>query len=448
MTPPTIAPPACEEVADDLQPISTESRHIGALAYMAMWLGDGFNIGNVTLGSSIVVAGVATLNLLQTMTAAAIAITLITLIFTLNDRFGYVTGAPYVIQLRLSFGVQGAKLASLLRGIPAIVWFGFQSWTGALALNQIGRILFNTHASYTFQCFLGLQILQVLLALKGYRSIKVVTSLIAALVMLAMLGVFCILMTQHQDTVVRKLLRPSGTWGLPFWGLIVAFLGNYTAIFESAADYSRELRPGLSNGHRAILYVMPIGLAYGLTIVTGAMLAAVTGVTSPVNAMATLFHNDWITIVVSSFVVLGAITTNAVANIMPPTYMLTGLLKMPQQLATALIGGLAVASCPWLLVQDRSATGLALFIHLYAIFLGPMTAIILLEYFMVRKQRVNLETLYSTTLLPRYTWRAPVALLLGALIAATSIDLSWVIGFFVGGVTYWLITRNGSNLKD
>ncbi|GAF40355.1 cytosine/purine/uracil/thiamine/allantoin permease family protein [Agrilactobacillus composti DSM 18527 = JCM 14202] len=60
---------------------------------MAMWLGDGFNIGNITLGSSLVVAGVATMNLLQTLMAAAIAILIIAVIFTLNDRFGYHTGA-------------------------------------------------------------------------------------------------------------------------------------------------------------------------------------------------------------------------------------------------------------------------------------------------------------------------------------------------------------------
>lgn len=437
MTPPTVVQQASPTIADDLKPIAAEQRKVGVLAYMAMWLGDGFNIGNITLGSSIVVAGIATLNLLQTLVAAGIAIVIISLIFTLNDRFGYRTGAPYVIQLRLSFGVKGAKIASLFRGIPAIVWFGFQSWTGALALNQIGKTLLNINGNHTFECFLILQVLQVVMALWGFRSIKLVTGFIATIVMIAMVGVFFLLVTQHQAAIQQRLVQPSGTWGLPFWGLIVAFLGNYTAIFESAADYSRELKPNLGEHQRGMLYLIPIGLAYGMTIVTGAMLAVVTGIASPVTAMAQLLNNGWMSVMISFFIVLGTITTNTVANIMPPTYMLTSLLKMPQQLATTIIGGLAVATCPWILVQDSSAQGLAVFIHLYSIFLGPMTAIILIEYYLHRHQRVNIAALYDDRQQPNFTWRAPLALLVGAVSAALIVNLSWFVGFFVGGLVYW-----------
>lgn len=437
MTPQTIAQQANQIVADDLKPIADNDRRVGMMAYMSMWLGDGFNIGNITLGSSIVVAGVVTMNLLQTMVASGIAIIIISLIFTLNDRFGYRTGAPYVIQLRLSFGVKGAKLASLFRGIPAIVWFGFQSWTGALALNQIGLTLFHLTRNHTFACFLILQIVQVVMALWGFRSIKLVTGFIAAVVMVAMLGVFVILVTQHQTAIQQRLMVPAGSWGLPFFGFIVAFLGNYTAIFESAADYSRELKPNLSDRKRGLLYLVPIGLAYGMTILTGAMLAVVTGIASPVTAMAHLLNSSWMTVMVSFFIVLGTVTTNTVANIMPPTYMLTSLLKMPQQLATTIVGLLAVATCPWLLVQDSSAQGLAVFIHLYSIFLGPMTAIILIEYYCHRHQHIDLATLYDDRQQPKFTWRAPLALVVGAVSAAFLVNLSWFVGFFVGGLIYW-----------
>lgn len=437
MTPPAAAQPTSQHIAEDLKPITANQRRMGVLAYMAMWLGDGFNIGNITLGASIVVAGVATINLLQTVVAAAIAIVIISLIFTLNDRFGYRTGAPYVIQLRLSFGVKGAKLAGLLRGLPAIVWFGFQSWTGALALNQIGMILFGMTGSHTFACFLILQTIQVVMALWGFRSIKLVTGCIAAVVMVAMLGIFILLVTQHRAAIQQRLVQPSGTWGLPFCGFIVAFLGNYTAIFESAADYSRELKTGLDEYRRGLLYLIPIGLAYGLTIVTGAMLAVVTGIASPVTAMAHLLNNNGMTVMISAFIVLGTITTNTVANIMPPTYMLSSLLKISQQLATTIIGILAALTCPWLLVQDSSTQGLAVFIHLYSIFLGPMTAIILIEYYLHRHQHVNITELYDDRNQPQFTWRAPLALLIGASFAALIVNLSWFVGFLVGGLVYW-----------
>lgn len=428
-----------DEISEDLLPIKNEKRHVGPFAYMAMWLGDGFNIGNITVGSSLVVAGVATMNLLQTLVAIGVAIIFIALIFTFNDRFGYKTGAPYVMQLRLSFGAKGAKAASLLRGIPAVVWFGFQSWTGALALAQISKITLGI--SNVPVCFAILLVLQILLARRGFKSIKWFTSIISTIVMIALFSVFILLLTQHMGMITSKLVVTKGSWGLTLFSFIVAFLGNYTAIFESAADYSRELKPGMSNKYRGFLYLCPILFAYGITVLTGAMLAAVTGISSPVNAMAVLFHNNVITLLVSFFIVLSVMTTNMVANILPPTYVITNLFKTSQTVAMAIVGVLAACSFPWVLVKDSSSAGLNTFIHLYSLFLGPMTAIILIEYYVERRQHVNLKALYNVKNQKAIHWNAPLALMIGAGIAMTQVDLSWFLGFFAGGIAYFILNR-------
>lgn len=112
---------------DSLKPKTKEGRTVNPLSYMFMWIGDGVNLGNMTLGASVIVAGVATLNLWQTIAAAIVAIAIISTIFALNDRLGYREGIPYVVQLRMSFGIKGTVISSLLRGIPAIVWYGIQS---------------------------------------------------------------------------------------------------------------------------------------------------------------------------------------------------------------------------------------------------------------------------------------------------------------------------------
>ena len=41
----------------------------------------------------------------------------------------------------MSFGIKGTVISSLLRGIPAIVWYGIQSWIGGTALNEIAKIV-------------------------------------------------------------------------------------------------------------------------------------------------------------------------------------------------------------------------------------------------------------------------------------------------------------------
>lgn len=428
-------------ISEELKPIPDEKRHVKVISYMAMWAGDAFNISNITLGSSLVVAGIAVMNLYQTMLAAVIAIAIVSVIFALNDRFGYITGAPYVMQLRLSFGRKGAKAASLLRGIPAVVWFGFQSWSGALALNQVLKILTHNGFSNVPVCFVVVLVLEVLVALKGFQSIKVLATVVSAFVMVALLSVFAILVTKYPNVIAAKFVHVHGTWGLTFFGFIVAFLGNYTTIFESAADYSRELRPHLSNSKRCFLYFIPILFAYGITLLTGAMLAIATGISSPVNAMAHIFQNNSVTLFVSIFIVVGCITSNMVANIMPPTYVLTSLFKIPQKVALAMVALLCIATCPWLLVQNTSSMGLALFIKIYSIFLGPMTAVILLEYYVERHQRVDMLNLYNDAAQKDVHWNVPIALFVGAAFAVLNVNLSWIIGFVVSGIVYYFINK-------
>ena len=429
-------------IDNSLLPKDNKDRTMNCFTYAFMWIGDGVNLGNMTLGASLVVAGVATMNILQTFVATFIAILIISTIFVFNDRLGYRTGIPYVVQLRMSFGIKGAIISSLLRGIPAIVWYGFQSWIGATALNEIIKILSNGEFNQVFVCFLILQFFQIILSLYGFHAIKWVETLISVVILCALIYVFIILLNNHQAIIIDKWVKPEGTWGLPFYGFIMMFLGNYAAIFLSAADYSRELKSGFSNRKRGLLYFLPIFIAYGFIITIGVMLASVTGNSNPVKAFAIVVDNAYITLVVSTFIVLGTIAVNIVANIIPPAYVITLLTKANYKLAVTITGLLAIASFPWILVQDTSAQGLGLFILIYSAFLGPIVAILLVEYYLLRRQQININALYDNKgQFAGYNPAAILAMLIGSAAAFYEVSLSWVVGFFVGGISYILLTK-------
>ncbi|OCL16312.1 NCS1 family transporter [Gilliamella sp. wkB171] len=425
-----------------LLPKTPQQRTVNPLAYAFMWIGDGVNLGNMTLGASLVVAGIATMNIVQTFMAALIAILIITSIFVLNDRLGYRTGIPYVVQLRMSFGIKGSIISSLLRGIPGIVWYGFQSWIGGTALNEIIKILSNESFDNVFICFVVLQFIQIALSLYGFHAIKWVEILISLVILSALVYAFILLLRNHQTVIIEKWINTEGTWGLPFFGFIMMFLGNYAAIFLSAADYSRELKSGISNGKRGLLYFVPITIAYGFVITIGAMLASVTGNSNPVKAFAIVVDNSYITVAVSSFIVLGAIAVNMVANIIPPAYVISLLTKVKYKSAVTITGLLAIASFPWILVQDSSAKGLGLFILIYSAFLGPIVAILLVEYYLLRRQQVDINELYNKNgQFAGFNKAAILAMLIGSAAAFCEVSLSWLIGFFVGGLSYILLTK-------
>lgn len=433
---------AADTTDSTLTPKLNHQRPITPFTYICMWIADGVNLGNMTLGASLFVAGVATINLLQTTVAALIAISIISIIFVLNDRFGYRTGAPYVIQLRMSFGIKGSIISSLMRGIPAIVWYGFQSWIGGTALNEIVKIFTKGAFDNIFVCFLILQVIQIVISLYGFHAIKWVESLISIVIMVALLYVFFILLTKHSDLVIHNWLNTEGTWGIKFWGFIMVFMGNYAAIFLSASDYSRELKPGISDIKRGFLYFIPIIVAYGFVLTIGAMLAAVTGIVNPVEAFPLVINNEYITVIVSLFIILGAIGVNMVANIVAPAYVISMLTKLKYKSAVVVTGLLAIASFPWLLVEKDNAEGLQLFIRIYSAFLGPIVAILLVDYYLISKQKIDIKALYQKDgPYAGVNKIAIIAMLTGAFCAFLEVNLAWLIGFVVGGAVYLILSK-------
>ncbi|MFC0179224.1 NCS1 family transporter [Thorsellia kenyensis] len=417
-------------------------RTVSGMDYICMWLGDGVNLGNMTLGAGLVVAGVAVMNAYQTFVAALVAIGIISTLFALNDRFGYKTGVPYVIQLRLSFGIKGAVVSSLLRGIPAIVWYGFQSWIGASALNEILKVLSGHTFDNAFICFFILQAIQIGLSMYGFHAVKWVEMIVSIVILSALIYVFYILMAEHSTVIKERWIDTKGTWGIEFFAFIMMFMGNYAAIFLSAADYSRELKKGISDTKRALLYFVPIVIAYGFVLAIGAMLASVTGISNPVVAFPKIVNNDYITVAVSLFIVLGAIAVNMVANIIPPTYVITLLTKLKYRYAVIITGILAGCTFPWILVNEESAKGLGYFILIYSAFLGPIVSILLVDYFILRNQQVNIQELYNSEgVFKGINPGAIIAMLIGAIPALIFVKLAWIIGFVLGGISYYILMK-------
>lgn len=436
---------------ESLHPKNDKDRTVKPKEYVFMWIGDGVNLGNMTLGASVIVAGIATLNIFQTILAALIAITIISTVFALNDRAGYKEGIPYVIQLRMSFGIKGTVISSLLRGIPAIVWYGIQSWIGGTALNEIVKILSGGTFDNIFICFVVLQLFQIILSLFGFHAVKWVETIASFVFAIGLIYVFVILLSNYSAEISQKWIQAKGSWGLPFFSLIMVFLGNYAGIFVSAADYSRELRTGLSDKKRASLYFFPITLSYGFVIVIGAMLAAATGITNPALALPVILNNDVLAVAVSAFIVVTVIATNMVANIIPPVYVITMLTKLKYKTSAIITGLLALGAFPWLLIKEESATGLDMFILIYSAFLGPVISILLVDYYILRKQRVTVPHLYQEDgPFKGYNPAGLLAMLIGAVAAFIVVELAWIIGVVVAGLAYYLLSKyafKDSNFK-
>ncbi|MBG9981128.1 NCS1 family transporter [Facklamia lactis] len=410
--------------ASSLHSIKPEDRIMSWGDNTMLWLGGCISIGTLSMGSAQLDKG---LNLFQVFMAVLLGSGILVLGIVLNDQFSYKTGAPYAIQLKSAFGTKGSIIPVMIRGLPAIVWYGFQTWLGGSAINNISIELFGYDNVWLF--FILFQLIQILLSIKGFKSAKWVGNIGGVVIVLAMLYMLYICISQYGEILQTELVNKEGTWGLPFIAAVIAFFGNSTTVMLNAGDYSREMQPGMSNFKRGISYFLAMVPATVLLGIIGAMASTATGIANPINAFANMVDNPFIMIITLAFIIFAQLSTNLASNVIPPAYAFMDAFKMKHKTAVILVGILAVCTFPWVLTNDSSAAGLDLFVKIYTAFFGPIFAILVTDYFFIHGKEVSEEDLGDLYIADGthagVNWAAMIALFVGAIIGLINVDLSF-----------------------
>ncbi|MEO8411379.1 MAG: NCS1 family transporter, partial [Propionivibrio sp.] len=409
-------------------------RIMGKWSYLLAWFGGCVSIGTFAMGSSIV----GTLNLLQATIAIAVGCFVIGIALAINGAAGYKYGIPFVVQARSSFGFAGTKFPGLVRAVPAIVWYGFQSWIGAGALNAVSASLFGFDNLVLW--FIIFQFLQIGLSMFGFQGIKWLENIGSGFILLSLGYMFISVIQKYGDVITEKLVNIEGTWGLPFWGATMLFLGIYSTMMLNVSDYSRELEKGVRQTPLTTIYAMsilPCTLFMGLI---GLMVSGATGVADPIQVFSSAVDNKPLLIATLLFITFAQVTTNVLNNVVPPTYVLMDVFKLSFRKSAALVGLLAFGTFPWELVKDESAAGLQVFVQTYSAFLGPIFAVFVVDYYIIRRRTLNLAKLYDENGPYRgVNWAAIIASLIGAAVALSFSTVSWYASLIPAGLVYWLL---------
>lgn len=430
------APPAQTKAAGQESLTPQNIRIMGKWSYLLAWFGGCVSIGTFAMGSSIV----GTLNLLQATMAIAIGCFVIGIALTLNGAAGYKYGIPFVVQARGAFGFAGTKFPGLVRAIPAIVWYGFQSWVGAGALNAVSASLFGFESIVFW--FVVFQFLQIALSTLGFQGIKWLENIGSVFILVSLVYMFFSVINKYGDEINAKLVGIEGTWGLEFWGATMLFLGIYSTMMLNVSDYSRELETGMKRGPLTTLYAMsilPCTLFMGLI---GLMVSGATGHADPIAVFSSAVDNKPLLIATLLFITFAQVTTNVLNNVVPPTYVLMDVFKIPFKLATIIVGVAAFFTFPWELVKDESAAGLQLFVQTYSAFLGPIFAVMVVDYYFIRKRTLNLEKYYDENGAYRgLNYAGFIASAVGAVIALYFSKVSWYASLLPAGLVYYVLMQ-------
>lgn len=414
-----------------------KTRIMDPWSYLFAWLGGCVSIGTFTIGSGLV----GTLNLLQTFVAIAIGCTVIGVALMINGQAGHKYGIPFMVQARSAFGFTGTRLPALVRSVPAIVWFGFQSWIGAGALNLVSATLFGYDNLVVF--FIGFQFLQIGLSVLGFHGIKWLENIGSVFIIGSLIYMFFSVISKYGDAISEKLVNVEGTWGAPFWGATMLFLGIYSTMMLNVSDYSRELRKDVGPFRQIAIYansILPATLFMGLI---GLMVSGATGEVDPIKVFSSAVDNKPLLVITLLFIAFAQVTTNILNNVVPPAYALMDVFRISFRKSAVIVGLLAFATFPWELVKDESAAGLSIFIQTYSAFLGPIFAILVVDYFLLRKQTLDLDRLYDAD--GPYKGINPagvIAMGIGVVAALMFSSISWYASLIPAGLSYYLLMKH------
>lgn len=427
-----------KQQASSIAPIKKEERIMGWGSNTMLWLGGCISIGTLSMGSSQLDNG---LNLLQLFLAVLIGSTILVVGIACNDQFSYVTGAPYAVQLKMSFGTKGSIVPVFIRGLPAIVWYGYQTWLGGTAINNIFRA-FGLDIQYGYVIFFILfQLVQIYLSTKGFQGAKWVGNIGGVVITIAMLYLLYLCVTTQWDAISANLLGIEGTWGMPFVAAIIAFFGNSTTVMLNAGDYSREVKDGYSAPVRGISYFLAMVPATVLLGMIGAMACSATGVANPINAFYEMVDSKIVLVVTLCFIIMAQLSTNLASNVIPPAYAFMDVFKMKHRTAVIIVGILAVCTCPWVLTNDSSAAGLALFTKIYTAFFGPIFAVLITDFFILHRRKISnslLKDLYNDEGEHKgVNWAAIIAIAVGAVIGLFNVDISFFTATIPTGLIFY-----------
>lgn len=455
----------------DLAPTAPEGRTWGAFSIFAMWMSDVHSVGGYTFAASLFFLGLTGWEVLAAM---VVGILIVNVLMNLIGRPSLKYGTPFPVVARMSFGVMGANLAAVLRGIVGIVWYGVQTYFASKAVQVLILTFWPAAEAYTHGGFAGLSPLgwvsflfmwffQLVIFLNGMETIRKFIDFCGPVVYLVMFVLAGWMLWQTGLSSLSLQLAPpaEGSTFKHIANASMLIVAYFAALLLNFGDFSRFARDekAMKIGNFLGLPVNFIVFAIITVIVTaGTVQVFGQAIMDPV-AIVERIGNPWVVALGSVTFIVATMGINIVANFVSPAYDIANLHpeKIDFRTGGLITSVLSVVVCPWIFVSSPQA--ITVFVSIFGAILGPMFGIMVADYYLVKKQNVILEDLYTMdpngSLYYQGGWnRTALAALAAAGFAAIGFsvlgaydvipnggDWGWLIGSGLGALFYVLLMR-------
>lgn len=387
---------------EDLKPTTNAQRHWRTWDYAALWVGMVVCVPTYTMASSMLDQGF-TWQAAIWLVFLANCIVLIPMI--LIGRIGTLHGIPFPVLARASFGVKGANLPAVLRGLVACGWFSINCYFGALAIHGFLKVVGMDLAgpapgefisNSQLVCFLAFWALHIYYIWNGVESIRKLEVVAAPLMILASIALVIWAVMQVPGGKLFDLPAKVVEGGPKTWAALTGLVGFWATLALNIPDFTRFAR---SNRDQVLGQAIGLPIPMALFSMVGIIGFSVSQI---LYGKAQLFPDGLLT-QMGTFasalgllvIVLANLTTNVAANLVSPSYDFSHIAPDKISFRT---GGLIAAVIgllfmPWRLL---ATSGGYLFTWLggYGTLLGAIAGILLADFYLVRKGELKVDELY------------------------------------------------------
>ena len=453
---------------DDIAPTRAKQRTWTQWNVAALWVGMAICVPTYTLGG--VLTAYFGLSVVEALWTILIANIVVLVPLTLNAYPGTKYGIPCPVVLRASFGIIGSNVPALIRAVVACGWFGVQTLFGGIAIHLLLSALIPAWAALgglgEVIGFFIFWIANITVVIRGSESIKHLESLAAPLLLIVAVGliVWALPKVSISEVLATPATRPEGA---PLTGYfmagLTAMVGFWATLSLNIPDFSR-----FAESQRAQIVGQIIGLPLtmllfsGLGVLLTAASVELVGetISDPVNLVGRIDSTPWV-VLSMLMIILATISTNTAANIVSPTNSFQNIAPrhISEDRGVLITGVIGILLMSWELLQklgwiDTNISLESLYSNWligYSSLLGPIAGIMVVDYFLIKKQSYDLIALYKDDAgYPAWNRAGFIAFLVPVgltLVAITTGYLSWFYtygwftGSILGGLIYYFAAR-------
>ena len=308
--------------------------------------------------------------------------------------------------------------------------------------------------------------LNLYIVIRGAESIKILETMSAPLLLAVSIGLMMWAMPQVSITelLATPANRPADAsfWGY-FFGGLTAMVGFWATLSLNIPDFSRYAKSQKSQVVGQIVG-LPITMFFfaSLGVILTAASTSLVGetISDPVNLIGKIDSPMWV-IIAMIMIIIATLSTNTAANIVSPTNDFQNIApaKIDQTRGVLITGAIGVLLMGWELLKklgviESDVSVEAMYTNWllgYSSLLGPIAGIMIVDYFVIKKQQLNLPELYKTNgiyagfnMSGLIAFGVPVALTLFALTTGSLswfYQYGWFTGSVLGAIIYFFIAK-------